>query len=122
MIALSIREPWVSKIVTREKTIETRWRRISHRGDLLLVGSKVPPGTFAGKAACVVDLYGCRRMRKEDEDAARCPYMPGLWAWLFRDLRFVEPFHVRGYPGLYEVPDELITFRRTAWTPLTLNL
>lgn len=124
MKALSIQEPWLSKIVSGEKTIETRTWYTNHRYELLLVGSKKPKGVYSGVAACVVDLSFCRRMREEDAEEAQCPYRYDLWAWMFKVLRYVEPFEVRGQLGIYEVKNSLIKYRRTPWKPndLTLNL
>lgn len=111
MKAISIKEPWLTEIVEGRKSIETRTRRTSHRGDLLLVGSKKPAGKYAGKAACVVNLVDCRPMVAEDEELAKCK-LYWAYSWVLEDVRPVVPFDVRGQLGLYEVPHECIRYCR----------
>ena len=112
--ALSIREPWISMIADGEKTIETRTWMTSYRGPLLLVGSKKPDlcsglrsarkdGPYAGKAACMAYLVGCRPMTKVDETAACCEAYPRAKAWLLANIARVEPVYVTGKQGLYNV-------------------
>lgn len=104
MKALSIWAPWIDMVVKGKKTIETRSWRTDYRGRLLLVGSKKPEGEYAGLAACTANLIDCRRMSREDEAAARCSYVPGLYAWVLQDIKPIEaPFLVRGKLGLYEI-------------------
>ena len=109
MKALSIQEPWLTLIMRREKTIETRTWKTAHRGDLLLVGSKQPKGIYAGKAACIVNLVDCRPMVKADEKDARCRVYPGAYSWVFSNIRSVVPFPVRGQLRLYDVWNERVT-------------
>ena len=108
MKALSLKEPWLTLIAGGMKTIETRTWPTNHRGALLLCGSKVPKGPFAGKACCVINVTGCRPMTWDDETAAIVKYRPGLWAWEFDSVKLIEPFPVRGRLKLYEVNEELI--------------
>ena len=104
MKALSIKEPWISLIADGEKTIETRTWRTAYRGRLLLVGSKQPPGRYAGLAACTAKIVDCRLMNKADAEAARCPYIPGLYAWILDDVRKLDkPFPVKGALGIYDI-------------------
>ena len=58
MKALSIKEPYISEIISGEKTMEYRSWPTKHRGDLLLCGSASPKGDYAGVAACVVEITG----------------------------------------------------------------
>ena len=111
MKALSIKEPWLTLILNGSKLIETRTWKTTHRGDLLLVGSKRPTGNYAGKAACVVNLVDCRPMVADDEQDAKCQVYEGAYSWVLDDVRPIVPFAVRGHLGLYEVPDELIEGR-----------
>lgn len=108
MKAISLKEPWVTLIVTGQKTIETRVWCTKHRGPLLIVGSQRPEGRFAGKAACIVDVADCRKMTREDEKAACIELYPRARAWIIRNLRLVKPFPVKGQLGIYEVDDKLI--------------
>jgi len=104
MKALSIKEPWISLIANGEKTIETRTWRTAYRGRLLLVGSKRPEGEFSGMAACTAKIIDCRLMNREDAEAAKCPYIPGLYAWVLEDVKKLEePFPVKGSLGIYEI-------------------
>lgn len=111
MKALSVKEPWLTDIVEGRKSIETRTWRTSHRGDLLLVGSKKPTGKYSGKAACVVNLVDCRPMIVEDEEPAKCKLYTGAYSWVLDNVRPIVPFAVRGQLGLYEVPHECIRLR-----------
>ena len=104
MKALSIKEPWISLIANGEKTIETRTWRTAYRGRILLVGSKKPVGKFSGLAACTAKIVDCRLMNKGDAEAAKCPYIPGLYAWMLEDVKKLEsPFPVKGSLGIYEI-------------------
>lgn len=98
-------------IANGEKTIETRtWPcpTILYNGSLLLVGSKSPKGEYSGMAACVVRPTGSHRMRKDEEEAARCEVYPRAISWMLEDVQKVKPFPVKGQLGLYEVDDRLI--------------
>lgn len=101
--ALSVREPWISMIVDGVKTVETRTWTTKHRGPLLLVGCLKPYGPYAGKAACLADLVGCRPMTKADEIAACCEVYPRAKAWLLENVRKVEPLRITGKLGMYWV-------------------
>ena len=80
--------PYAEWIKTGEKTIETRRRSFSYRGDLVICCGKTNSvGKNAGKALCLVELYNIREMRKADEKAAGINYRPGIKAFLFRNWR-----------------------------------
>lgn len=102
--ALSVKQPWANLIANGQKSIETRLWPTDHRGDLLIVSSKLPAIAPAGCAVAVVRLVDCRPMTRADEPAACCPYYPGAWAWILSDIRPIEPFPVRGQLKLYDVP------------------
>lgn len=110
MKAISVRQPWASMIADGEKTIETRTWSTNYRGDLLIVSSRKPAiaGLPTGQGLCIVRLFDCRPMTKEDEPAAGCELYEWAWAWDLENLRTIEPFEVRGQLGLYEVDDGLI--------------
>ncbi len=105
MKALCIKQPWASMIAIGEKTIETRLWRTSYRGDLLIVASKNPkiPGFPSGQAIAIATLVDCRPMTKQDEVEACCKVYPGAYSWVLEDIRAIEPFDVKGKPGLFEV-------------------
>ena len=120
MTALSIQEPWISMIVRGEKTIETRTRRTSYRGPLLLCSSKtvdqtnLRPGDPIGPqgyAVGVADLVDCHPMRPDDMVPACCSYHMDRFSWILANVRPLKtPFPVRGQRGLFkvEVPEELL--------------
>jgi ASCH domain len=101
--AISIRQPWANMIASGEKTIETRTWSIPYRGELLIVSSKNPNIPPAGYALAIAELVTCRRMKKTDEEAARCRYYPGAFAWVLKNIRKIKSFPVSGQLGLYEV-------------------
>ena len=110
MKALSIKEPWLSRIVSGEKTIETRTWKCPEKfmGEILLVGSKKPSGPYAGKAACIATIAECRPMTKRDEAQALCPVYPGAYSWFLTNIRPVKPVSIKGQLGIYQVDDSQI--------------
>jgi len=102
--------PWASWIREGRKTIETRMWGTGYRGPVLICAAKRPNGPMAGCAVCIVDLLGCRWMRRSDEALALCDWELGRFAWVLANVRHVLPFHVRGRLGLFgvDVPDELV--------------
>lgn len=115
MKAISLWQPWASLIREGKKTIETRRWYTHFRGDLVICSTKNPPvaGRLCGYALCIVQVTGCRLMRKEDEPLALCSWEPGRWAWLLRDIRPIEPFPVHGRQGFFDLDASLI-FRESA--------
>jgi len=108
MKALSIKEPWISLINARIKTIETRTWKTKYRGKILLVGSKKPKGEYSGLASCTAILEDCRPMIPEDETKACCSIYPKAQSWILKDIRPIKfPFPVQGKLGLYDVEEEL---------------
>ncbi len=110
--ALSIRQPWANLIVSGEKTIETRVWATPYRGPLLLLSSKKPDISPAGCAVAIAELVECRPMRVEDEVAARCAIYPNAVAWVFKNVRPLDPFPMKGRLGLFDVdvPTDLLRF------------
>ena len=102
--ALSVRPPWSSWIIEGQKSIETRWWSTVYRGVLAVHAAKTVDDSalasmphLAGRALWprgvvlgLVDLIDCRAMRPEDEAAALCPYMPGLFAWVVAGIFRLE--------------------------------
>jgi len=103
MKALSIKEPWATKFLTLEKTIETRTWKTKYRGDVLLCASKKPESTISGNAFMIAELTDCRKMIIGDEWEAACSWYLGAYSWVFKNFRKIKPFIVRGQLGLFEV-------------------
>ena len=104
MKALSVKQPYASMIASGQKTIETRTWKTNYRGDLLICSSKKPYCGPVGVALCIVNLYGCRPMNRQDEFWAQCEFYEGAWAWLFsKEIQLIEPFPVKGQLGLFNV-------------------
>lgn len=111
MKALSVRPWWATAILHGAKTVECRTWRTSHRGDLLICSSaRKEPGGIPGHALCIVSLESIAPLTKDDLDDACLDGMPGksCYAWRLGDLRYVEPFPVKGRLNIFDVPDELI--------------
>ena len=80
--------PYAEWIKTGEKTVETRTRSFSYRGDIVICCGKTNSvGRNRGKALCIVELWKIRDMRKSDEKAAGVEYRKGVKAFLFRNWR-----------------------------------
>jgi len=76
-------------VYQRLKDVETRYRRTSHRGDLIICKGKTNSvGVNKGMALCMVNLFDCRPMTMGDESAARIHYDPKLFAWPLKDWRY----------------------------------
>ena len=117
MKALSIKQPWMNFISSGRKTIETRTWTTHHRGPILLCASKSvdqdavktwgPKGIVTllprGVAICTAKIIDVRLMRREDEEAAMCPWEPGRYAWVLEDIRPLPEFPVKGTLRLFEV-------------------
>jgi len=107
--AISIHQPFASLIAQGTKTIETRSWKTEYRGDLLILSTQKPkcPNLKCGYALCIVDLYGCRPMNKNDEVKACCEMYAGAWSWLLRNLRVIEPVPCRGGQRIFTVDIEI---------------
>lgn len=102
--AISLKQPWASKILHGQKTIETRTWKTGYRGDVLICSSRKPNIPPAGFALCIAEIVNCRPMTKQDEPAACCELYPGAWAWELRNVRALRvPFPVKGQLGIFEV-------------------
>jgi hypothetical protein len=105
MKALSVRQPWATKISNGEKTLEIRSWRTHYRGPLLIVASARKCGGLpVGCALCVVELLDCRPMVPGDAEAACCEYQEGAWAWEVRLVSHTLYTPIKGKLSLYEVP------------------
>jgi hypothetical protein len=115
LLALSVKQPWAHLIAYGGKTIETRTWRTGFRGYVLICSSGSKPlwklcdnkgdpiDPKLGHALCIAKLVDCRMMYKGDEDKAQCTIYPNAQAWVFEDIRPVEPFPVKGKLKLFEV-------------------
>jgi len=101
--ALSVKEPWASRIAYGGKTVETRTWRTSYRGPLLICASAAPASTVSGKAVALTTLADCRLMVPADEETAQSNWYEDLYAWVLTDVTAVQPFGVKGRQGLYAV-------------------
>lgn len=80
--------PYAEWIKTGEKTIETRHRSFTYRGDIVICCGKTNSvGKNAGKALCIVELWKIRPMEKGDERASGVSYNPQIKSFLFRNWR-----------------------------------
>ena len=100
MKALSIMPYYASCIATGEKVEEYRSWKTDHRGDLLICASSrnEGPDLVRGHAICVVELYDITQKAPHD------------YIWHIRNVRFVEPFPVKGKLHLYDVEDDKIVY------------
>lgn len=137
MKAVSLWQPWAAFMAMGWKKNETRSRPIHYRGPLLIcaakrkmddpdeelvewamaeTGTRLPLRILYGLALCVVDVSGC--VPTEEAAPTRLEhalgnYEPGRFAWVTKNCRPVKPFAVRGYQGLFDVPDERIEWAGT---------
>jgi hypothetical protein len=108
MLALSIREPWVGKILRGEKTIDLRTWKTRYRGPLLLCASARPVSDLSGRAVCVVDLVDVRTATDADSVAACHPISARHMAWVLANVRAVSPMLIKGRLGLFRVDIETL--------------
>ena len=116
-----MQQPFATWIAVGLKQIERRSWPSKHRGPLLICASRredreamnlaYPDGAPRGAdnyplgvALAIVYMNDCRPMIEADEHAAAVPAKDGHWAWVFAPHPArVKPFHVTGYPGIFEV-------------------
>lgn len=102
--ALSIKQPWLNKIISGEKTIETRKWNTNYRGDLLLCSSRSPAIEPYGKALCIAELYDVQVMTKEHEAAACTKVYDKAHSWFLRNIRLIEPIDIKGKLLIFDLP------------------
>ena len=115
MKALSLMPCWADAVFWGDKTIEVRTWQTDYRGDLLIcASSRKQSGYIPGKALCVVSLTDIEPFKAWHCEPAGIDYfeMPTKpsFAWHLEDLRWIEPFDVKGALHLFDVPDEKIHF------------
>ncbi len=108
MKAISIKQPFVGWILEGKKTLEIRSWPTKIRGDILICSSKLPKiGTNPlGHALAIVEMADCIEFLPEHETFACCKYDDDYFefAWVFKNVRLIKPFPVKGKLGFYEVP------------------
>lgn len=103
MEALSIHAPYVYDILTGEKTEEYRSWKPKNLGRILICSSaKKYRGFVSGFALFTVDVTGIREYPGEAGNGRT------LYGWELQDVRFIEPFPVKGKLHLFDVDDSLI--------------
>ena len=121
MKALSVRQPWADMICSGVKWLEFRSRPTSHRGKLLICSSKFNEGYTVeidgvqkplplGMMLAVVEVVGCRPVKKSDKDHPGAPSdIDGWYAWEFgENFDVLIPKPVRGSVNFFNIPDEEI--------------
>lgn len=104
MKCLSIKPYWLSKILLKEKTIETRKWSTKYRGDIVLVSSKSnSTNCLRGYALCIIELYDVTTFKKEHlQQSCLSEYSPNLFSWHIRNIRYIKPIQLKGQLRLYE--------------------
>jgi len=108
MKALSIRQPYATRVARGEKWIEYRTWRTDYRGPFLVCAGKTwdreeakPPGwmdDYPLGVAVAVAVLGGVEVTASDENLY----------WHLSEVQAVTPFPVKGKLGFFEVPDRLI--------------
>jgi hypothetical protein len=104
--AICLKQPWASMVANGTKTIETRKWSTNYRGPLLIVSSLKPKldGYPTGVAIAITELINCRKMTKEDVDAACCEVYPKAHSWILSNTRPLRKLlNVKGQLGLFDV-------------------
>lgn len=105
MKALSMHPLYACLIWTGEKTIECRSWKTDYRGDLLICSTaKKLHDTIPGHALCVVTLVDIVSFTRKHLDAACMQdqdFQPGMYAWIFDNLRYIKPIPLKGRLSLW---------------------
>ena len=120
---VTVKQPWAGLIMLGLKTIETRPRRIHHRGPLVIhAGKQVDERAMnffhlkrdeyeycriTGHLLGVVDVLDCQKWGKDDEQASLCE-ADGLYSWYLKNPRKLRvPLMWRGSQGLFRIRFDL---------------
>lgn len=76
---------WVEE---QKKTIETRMKKFSYRGDLIICCGAKSVTRNAGLALCLVNLWSASPMQAIDEKAAMIECIPGRISHFLKDWRY----------------------------------
>ena len=119
--------PYADWIRSGEKTIETRYRSFSYRGDIVICCGKTNSvGSNAGKALCIVELWKIRPMKRGDEAAAGVSYDPERkcfllrnWRHFSRDFEFAPQRISGAWQSLFDIviPDDVEIISRPEIKP-----
>lgn len=123
--ALTVRQPYAAAILLGQKTIETRKTRISN-GEIVICAGAIEASPLSEVCTELLrrgvkhaDLGAALELRRKAIAICRIarvrPHTPAdferslvwsedVWAHELEDLRAIEPFTVRGLPGLFGVP------------------
>lgn len=108
--ALVLNEPYASKVMQGIKTLETRMKKFSYTGDLVICMGNENDSECAGKAICMVHFGEGRPMKDEDAEAACIENAPGRIAYPLTDLRhfsynfkFTDYAVMKNYQGIFSV-------------------
>ena len=123
---LTIRQPFAS-LLLNGKTIETRYRLTNYRGLVLIhtglvsytsvevdiistmeqflkIGSLYMDDkmndNLIGHAIAIGNLIDCRPMNKIDEAEAFVEHHQSLYSWVFKDVKAIVPFKIKGSQGM----------------------
>lgn len=107
MKIITVKEPWASKILNGEKTIETRTWKTKHRGKILLHASQNPKSEISGCIFAIADLVDCSEMLRSHEKDACCEVYPRANSWFLKNIRPTIPKQVKGKLGLWEFDCEI---------------
>jgi len=111
--ALTVKQPYASKLALGQKKIEVRSKNTTYRGDLLICSSQKPiiDGCISGATLGLVELYDVKpisEFTEDDWDATRIDLetrakIKGGWGWLVRNPRPVIEFPIKGQLGIYSL-------------------
>jgi hypothetical protein len=120
--------PYASWVKKGKKTIETRTRMFSHRGDVVICcGKKNSATPVAGLALCIVDMWDAAKMLEEHVDAAKIATSPGLiayplrnWRWFSREFPFAPQKIGGDFRGVFDlwIPDDVEIISKPEILPL----
>lgn len=115
MKAITIHQPWATKIIKRHKRFETRSWYTAHRGLLAIHAGRTtahvafPDMWPLGAVLGTVNLVGCHLMTQQfidqqtPEELALGNWALGRYAWeLEGPLEFEEPVPCKGQQGLWQ--------------------
>ena len=106
MKALTLLPDWAMLMFQGEKTVEFRTWKTDYRGDVIICSSaRKVKGCISGHALLVANLVEVVPFTKSHLDAAAMDYMPSQkgYAWIFEDVRMIDPVPVKGRLGLFEL-------------------
>ena len=108
MQALSIKQPHIDRIISGKKTFEIRSWKTKFRGDILLCASSgvaagYEIGMVTGQALAIATLSDIVDYDLSMQEAAMADFLEEHYAWIFTNIRKIEPFQVKGKMGLFSV-------------------